>query len=316
MITFATVLSAVIPVFVIVLAGWGIRRLNWLSEEADQSLFRVVVNVLMPCLILDTALGNPALHDLGNLALAPLVGVVTVVFGFAVAWMVGGALRLRPAPTRRTFAFTAGLYNYGYVPLPLTLLLFDDRTTGVLFLHNVGVEICVWTVGLLLMTGGHAGRDWRKLFNAPLVAIVLALAVNFTGTNAWLPEPLLKVLHLLGQCAFPLGLVLVGATIADHLGELRSSAGWGPVVPGVLLRMALLPVGFLLLAKFLPASLELKRVMVLEAAMPSAVLPIVLARHYGGDPAMALRIVLSTSAVSLVSTPLWINFGLKWVGVG
>ena len=32
-------------------------------------------------------------------------------------------------------------------------------------------------------------------------------------------------------------------------------------------------------------------------------------------PALALRIVLSTSVVSLVTTPLWIRFGLKWVGV-
>ena len=49
--------------------------------------------------------------------------------------------------------------------------------------------------------------------------------------------------------------------------------------------------------------------------MPAAVVPIVMARHYGGDPALALRIVLSTSVVSLVTTPLWIRFGLKFVGV-
>jgi predicted permease len=315
MITIGTVLNAVIPVFAIMLAGLGMRRFNWLSEEADSSLFRVVVNLLMPCLILDTALGNPALNDWRNLALAPLVGIGTVLLGVVAAWFVSAGLSVKEPATRRTYALATGLYNYGYIPLPLALLLFDERTASVLFLHNVGVELCLWTVLLWFLTGGHAGRDWRKFINAPLIAILLALLLNFTGAHAALPESLRNVLHLLGQCAFPLALVLIGATIADHLGELRHSSGWGPVLPGVLLRQALLPVAFLLLAKYLPASTELKRVIVLEAAMPAAVVPIVLARHYGGDPAMALRLVLGTSAVSLITTPLWIRFGLRWVGV-
>jgi predicted permease len=49
--------------------------------------------------------------------------------------------------------------------------------------------------------------------------------------------------------------------------------------------------------------------------MPAATLPIVLARHYGGEPATALRIVLGTSAVSFITTPVWIHFGLKWLVV-
>jgi hypothetical protein len=56
-------------------------------------------------------------------------------------------------------------------------------------------------------------------------------------------------------------------------------------------------------------------VIVLEAAMPAAVFPIVMARHYGGDAATALRVVFSTSLVSLLTIPLWIRFGLKFVGL-
>ena len=85
--------------------------------------------------------------------------------------------------------------------------------------------------------------------------------------------------------------------------------------PALALRMAVLPLGLLLLAKLLPASDELKRVMVVEAAMPAAVVPIVMARHYGGDPALALRIVLVSTAASFITTPLWTRLGLKLVGV-
>jgi malate permease and related proteins len=312
---FTTVLNAVIPVFAIMAAGLGVRRLNWLSEEADRSLFRVVVNFLMPCLILDTVMGNPAARDWRNLTLAPAIGFANIAASVGLAWLVSRWLHFPGPPTRRTFAITAGLQNYGYIPLPLTLLLFDERTTGILFLHNLGAEACLWTVVILLITGGHAGRAWRQVFNAPLIAILLALALNFSGTSNHLPAALTTTLHLLGQCAFPLGLLLVGATIADHLGELRSGEGWWQVAAAIGLRMAVFPAALVTLAIYLPASIELKRVLIIEAAMPSAVLPIILARHYGGDPGTALRIVLGTSLISLATTPIWIRFGLKWLAM-
>jgi predicted permease len=312
---FNTVLNAVIPVFAIMAAGLGIRRLNWLSEEADHSLFRVVVNFLMPCLILDTVMSNPAARDWRNLTLAPAIGFVTILASLGFVWLVSGWMKFPSLPTRRTFTITAGLQNYGYIPLPLALLLFDQQTAGILFLHNLGVEICVWTVVLLVITGGRTTGALNQIFNPPLIAVILALVLNFSGAVAHLPTALITALHLLGQCAFPLALLMIGAMIADNLGELRSGEGWWRVAPAIVLRIAILPVGILLLARYLPASIELRRVLLMQAAMPSALVPVILARHYGGDSGTALRIVIGTSLISLVTTPLWIRFGMKWLGL-
>ena len=82
---FVTVLGAVVPVFGIAVVGLVIRKLNWLTEEADQSLLRVNINLLLPCLILDAAMGNPALSRLSNLVLAPVVGFGTMALGVLMA---------------------------------------------------------------------------------------------------------------------------------------------------------------------------------------------------------------------------------------
>ncbi len=71
----------------------------------------------------------------------------------------------------------------------------------------------------------------------------------------------------------------------------------------------------LLVARFLPASVELKQVLVLQAAMPSAVFPIVMSSHYGGDPPTALRVVLGTALLGLLTIPLWIKFGMHFAGL-
>lgn len=115
MIEFGKVLSAVIPVFLIVGAGFPLRRLRWLTAEADQSLLRLTIHLLMPCLILDAALGNPALRQWGNLVLAPLVGIGTVILGFVCARGFHRAAGLQTPAERRTFTVTTGLYRCGFV---------------------------------------------------------------------------------------------------------------------------------------------------------------------------------------------------------
>ncbi|MCC7517828.1 MAG: AEC family transporter [Verrucomicrobiae bacterium] len=309
---FFTVLGAVLPVFAVIGIGALIRRLGWLTSEADASLSRVTINLLFPCLILESLLGNRALDDWGNLVLAPALGLFTLVLGYGAGWVVG---RWAGGPLqRRTFAFNSGTYNYGYVPLPIALALFNRETVGVLFLHNLGVEIGIWTIGLAVLTGGASARDWRKFFNVPLVAVLLGVALHLIGWTARIPSAGIACLQMLGQCAIPLALLLIGATALDFIGEARAAAGSAQTVAAAcVLRLGLFPFVFLALARWVPCSIELQRVLVLQAAMPAAVFPIVMARHYGGDVTTALRVVIGTSLAGLATIPFWISTSLGWM---
>jgi len=118
---------------------------------------------------------------------------------------------------------------------------------------------------------------------------------------------------VVGQSMIPLGLIMTGVSIQPHVGE------WGKLVaPRVLLgaaavRLLVLPLVFFAVARFGPFSPELKRILVIQAAMPSAVIPIIVARVYGGQPLVAVQIVLGTTAVGLFTIPFWIQTGLAWV---
>lgn len=309
-------LLAVAPVFAIIGVGWGIRRIGWLTEEADASLLRVVVNLLYPCLILDTILGNRALAEAGNILLAPAAGFVTVAVGYALSYVAAPFFGVREMRARRTFAFTTGIYNYGYIPLPLIQTLFDhgdQRTSAVLFIHNLGVETALWTLGIMLISGASPRRAWTHVFNAPVITILVAVALHFAGAKTWLPNFALEAVHKLGAAAIPLGLVLTGATFADQMKDLNFKRSAGDSFGACLLRLGVLPLLMLALARWLPCPVELKQVILVQAAMPCAVIPVILAKHYGGDPAMALRIILVTSALGLLTIPLWLQLGLRWI---
>lgn len=313
--TYLSLLGAVAPVFVIVAIGFAIRRLGLLTAEADRSLLRLAVNVLVPCLIADSILANAALRQTGNFLLPPLVGLATVSLGYLVGAFGARAMRLAPGKQTRTFAYTVGLYNYGYLAIPLTQSLFDRETVGVLFTHNLGVEIGFWLGASLVLAAASASRNWRSIFNAPVIAILVSLTLNGINAQEWLPPFVLSAARSLGQSAIPLSLLLTGATLRDLLAQIEPRGGLLVAAGASFLRLGLLPLLFLALAKFLPCSVELKRVIVIQAAMPAAMLPVVIVKHYQGDAPTALTVVLVTTLLGLLTIPFWIRTGMVFVGL-
>lgn len=315
MMSYGQLLLVLLPVFAIIALGVVLRRVNWIAEAAEDSLFNLVVKIFFPCLIFEAVASNPALREPGNLLLPPLLGLGLSVLSIAIAWYVAKGLGLTIGHGLRTFAMATGLVNYGYLPLPLMDAMFGEESRAVLLVHNVGMEAAVWTAGILMVTGLSPLAGWRKLINAPTIALVAALAVNLTGTFGYIPGAALILVHWLGLCAVPIGLLLTGVSIQPHIGDPKQWVNPRVTLVAWLLRLAVLPGLLLLSARFLPCSVELKRVLVVMAAMPSGVSSVLVARIYGGQPLVAVQIILGTTALALFTIPLWIRFGMAFAGL-
>jgi predicted permease len=48
--------------------------------------------------------------------------------------------------------------------------------------------------------------------------------------------------------------------------------------------------------------------------MPSGMMPLVLARHYGGRPLIAAQIIVGTTLLGVLVIPWWLSWGMAWVG--
>ena len=314
MTTYAQLFLIILPVFAIVVLGVLLRRARWVQEQAEESLFNLVIKVLTPCLILDSVAGNPALREEGNIVFAPLAGFGLTLLGIATAYGVGRLIGLRVGSGLRTFALTVGIANYGYLPLPIMEALFGPESRGLLLVHNMGVEAAIWTGGVLVVSGVSWRAGWRRLLNAPLLALVVALVLNLSGWTPLVPDAVWSGIRLLGACAIPLGLLMTGVSVQPHLDDPGKL--WAPRISlgACLVRVAVLPLVFLAVAKFAPVSVELKRVIVVQGAMPTAVISIIIARVYGGQPLTAVQIVLVTTALALFTIPFWLQLGLRWVG--
>ena len=306
-------LLLILPIFVLIGLGAAMRRVRWLTSEADASLLKMVVNFLYPCLILDNVMGNAALRQPSNLIFAPLSGFFIIASGIGLAFYTGRALGLTQGQGLRTFAFTTGINNYGYIPILLMTTLFGRESLGVLLVHNVGCEAAIWTVGILVLAGLSLRDGWRKLANPPVFALIAAVLINTLDLGRFMPSAALSVIHLSAECAVPLGLLLIGATLMEYLSRPRELFDLRVTLASSVLRLGFLPVLFLVLARFLPCSDDLKRVIIVQAAMPAGILPIVIAKHYGGRPLTAGQVVAGTTALGLFLIPLWLRLGLGWI---
>jgi len=313
MLDFASILAVILPVYLTMAAGAAVRRLGILPQEADAGLMRLAVSLLTPCLILERVVGNEAVMLPLPVLVAASLGFALVVLGIAVSYFAAPLIGLKRHEGRRTFAVSCGLQNYGFVAIPIVTALFPDKgTLGVMFTFALGIELACWTAGVGLLTGlGKA--PWKLALNPPVITILLSLILNFTGLHAHLPQVIHNTLGMLGACAVPLALLIIGASIADIWGQERLR--WSIALLAPVLRLCIIPVAFMAAAFFLPVSTELKRVLIVQGAMPSAVFNIMIARHYGGHAPTAVQCVLATTLVSLVTTPLVIAGGLRWLGV-
>jgi len=306
------ILQAAMPVYLMIGLGIGLRRWGVLKKEGDAGLMNVSVHVFLGALILDHIIGNSALKEPRQVIDSIAFGFACTLIGTFLLYFLCPLVGLKKGSGARTFAVATGLPNYGFMAIPLVAALFDDdRVMGVLFTHNLGVELAFWTFSVALLSE-DLRLSWKIFLKGPIIALVLGLFLNFTLLDQWVPVAASETISWLGACAIPVSLLLIGTTMSDLLGEFRlngKTSLWA-----VMGRLVILPALILLAALFLPISRELKSVAIIQAAMPSAVAPIMLSKKYGGQPLVATEVAIVTSAVALVTTPLMISFGLSLLG--
>src|SRR5690606_35708533 len=106
-----------------------------------------------------------------------------------------------------------------------------------------------------------------------------------------------------GDCAIPLGLIVIGSFLADFVKESNWLEGPKTTIAAILLRLGIIPLAMLGVGVLLPLSKELLNVLAVQAAMPCGVFMIVMSRIYGGNTGLSIKIVIFTSLFAILTIP-------------
>lgn len=307
-----SVIVSVLPVYLLIIGGALLRKSNILKPEHDDGVMRVIYNAMFPCFILDKILGHEVLRQGHVVAWGMGLGFLLPLLGIAIGWLVGGLVGLERGTGKRTFAISAGIQNFGFTAIPVVAILWGGGTLALLFIHNIGVEIAIWTAGVMIMSGDR-GFSLKKLLNGPVIAVAIGMLLVSLKLDDKVTGPVREAMSMLGIGTFPLAILITGASMADLVASERPSMRM--IAASIVVRIILSPALILAAAKFLPVPVELKQILVVQAAMPAAMSTVLLARLYGGRPAIAVQVIIVTTLVSIGSLPWIISWGCEWIGL-
>ena len=284
--------SVVLPVFIV--AGFGFlleRRFRMPVVPVNQ----VVLYVLMPCFIFTSLLPVDFRSD------EPLrIGVFAVLLTVAmigVALLVAGPLRLDRVTTS-ALVLTAAFPNLGNYGLSVVLLAYG--TEGVRYgTILLAVQMLFGlTLAVFIASSGSASlrRSLGEVARQPaLYAVVAALALGFTRVPV--PAPIATAIALPAQAAIPVMLLVLGMQISGtariEAPRLVSAAVVTRLVVGTLVGVAL--------AVALGIGGVARDVMIVGAAMPTAVFTILTATQFGARPRLVSDVVVAGTLVSIVT---------------
>lgn len=295
------VLSALLPVFGVVVIGVVLRRLDFPGRAFWPYADRLTYFVLFPALLIEKL----AQAELTRPELFPMMGVLvlTIVVISLLIWLIKP---LTPwTNTDYTSVLQGSIRPNTYVGLAGAAALFGPEGLAITAIALASVIPLVNVISVLgfarwVPRGAPSVRRVAGsiLSNPLIVGCGVGLLLNLSGIG--LPFGLEKLIAIPGQAALPMGLLSVGAGLQLHdLGRHTGSLALSSITKLILLPLLAYGLGW-----FLELEGLVLGVVVLYASLPCSVSSYTLAAELGGNKELVAAIITLQTLLAIGTIPL------------
>ena len=292
-------LEVVLPVALVAIAGGLAGRWRRVPVEPVSAL---VFYLFSPALVFESMATTQLSAEESLSIVAIMLGTFGVIYAASMGWSL---LRGHDSPMRAAFAIGTTTPNAGNMGLPVAQLAFGDAGLEVAVMNFVASATLTNTAGIAVAS--MAGGDRRDALTAPfrypaLYAAVLGILVNVVSLD--MPIAVEAPVHSLAVAAVPTMLVVLGLQLQHAGGRERHVVDTLGVT---VAKLVLAPGVTWLVAAALGVDGLTRGVLVILAAMPTAVVATILATEFNAMPAFVTRIVVVTTLASMLTLTLLIT---------
>ena len=288
----------ILSIIIMIGLGYFLKRIDFLSEKDIDPFNKIVMYILLPCMIFH-ALYSADLSLLSKLGILPFVILASSFVTGGVSYFILRQLNLDDI-TLWSVLVTVMIANTGFMGYPVTLGIFGQEG----FLRAIFCDIAtsfiflILSFVLILKFGGTVKTAVRKIaFFPPLWAVVLGLIFNLV--NIPIGPVIDNTVNYLGQGAIPLIMIALGLSI-DFSAIRRSKS---MIVFTSIMKLAFFPlVAFVAASQLGLIDLQFK-ISIVEAAMPSGMMSLLLAITYKLDYELTSDCILINTVISLITLP-------------
>lgn len=301
----STVFVALLPVFIVILVGWSLRRFAIVPEQNWQALDQLCYYVLFPAIIFK------------EIAAADFTSVP--VFGMAASMMLALALMfavllifhrplmgvLRIDGPQFTSLFQGASRWHTFIAFAIIPLIYGPQSLSLGAVSAATMTPLLNVTSVIVMTRfADAGRlGTRQL---ALSIIRNPFVFSSIGGVLWqafeLPTPQMgiQVLDMIGRGALGLALLTVGAGLRID----QAVSNWPPVLTAAVLKLLAMPMFMAVALSSFGVTGDAFAVAMICAAVPTGSGAYVLARQMGGDAAMVANMLTLQVVGAALTIPL------------
>lgn len=288
----------ILSIIIMIGLGYFLKRIDFLSEKDIDPFNKIVMYILMPCMIFH-ALFTADLSYLSKLGILPFIILASSMVTGIVSYFILRQFKLDDI-TLWSVLVTVMIANTAFMGYPVTLGIFGQDG----FLRAIFCDIatlCIFLILsfiLILKFGGTVKTAVRKItFFPPLWAVILGLSFNFL--NIPIGPVIDNTINYLGQGAIPLIMIALGLSI-DFSAIKRSK---NMIAFTSVMKLLFFPcIAFLVATQLGLVDLQYK-ISIVEAAMPSGMMSLLLAITYKLDYELTSDCILINTVISLITLP-------------
>jgi len=296
------VTSNILVLFSIMIISFLAKQLKLMPQGTVPVLTALLFNITLPALIFSSITSGPGLELLKESL--PLVSIA-VAYCLSTNLVAGIAIKKAVSKDKSAgvLAFATVFSNTSFVGLPLCYLIFGQ--TGVVLgsLYDFVQTIFMFTTGIMFLGGSKSGFFkviGSQLKEPPVLSLLAGLAVLLTELKV--PREVLEPLKMLGDVNTVLAMFAIGQYL--ELNCFLDFSRLKKLLPLVLTKLLILPLAVLGIISLIPLTNQIKGVLTIMIASPTAILAAVLAEKYKLDHELAVMAVVTTTALSMISLPL------------
>jgi predicted permease len=288
----------VIILFLLMAVGFLLSKLKKLTPVGVGQLSTLLINVSMPCAVIDSLQLGTGAAPMHRLGIAAILIFLFYPLKILIAHLIS---KNAPEDTRAPLRFGMVFGNVGFMGIPLIRSVFGDNAVIYAAIAMAVFSVYQWTYGVVIM-GGRSQVSVKNAFLTPgMIGTAIGLVLFIADVT--LPYVPREAVSFLGDLNTPVAMIVIGAQMANT--DMSKTFTTARIWISSAVKTLLVPcLALLLLLPFRLDSVSYAALVTL-AATPTAAGTSIFAQRFNRDTGTSAQLVSLSTIVSIITLPLF-----------
>lgn len=300
--------QGVLTIVIMISIGYVLTEKKWFNEEISRVFAKLVTNVALPALMISDLMGSFTRDKLESLSKGLIAPFLSIAVCYVISVLVSKILKVQKS---REGTFQSMFFNSNtiFIGLPVNLALFGNKSMPYVLLYYIANTVFFWTLGVYCISKDTPGEHGsilskatiKRIISPPLLGFITAVILILLKIE--LPPFIMNTCKYLGSLTTPLSMIFIGISIHSvKLKELKIDKDVLGVLAG---RFLVCPLIMFIMLILMPMPELMKKVFIMQSAMPVMTNAPIIAKVYGADSNYAAVMVTLSTILSMITIPIF-----------